>query len=140
MAFTDYRILGPLEVIREGERVPIGARKERTLLLCLLLHGNRVVPVDRLVDALWGERPAASAGKLLQHYVSNLRRKLGAAAITTAPPGYCAQLPADALDAERFEQLLREGRDARGCVAAAKLTSLRLGALPKARDEPRYRR
>src|SRR5437763_12979193 len=107
-----YRILGPLEVDDGSRPVPLTARKQRALLLCLLLRANEAVAVDRLVDALWGERPPPSAGKLVQVYVSQLRRLLGDGAVVTQPAGYLVRVEPGQLDAARFEQLLAEGRDA----------------------------
>ena len=83
------------------------------LLALLLLNADTALSADRIVDALWGESPPASAAKLVQHYVSQLRNKLGRGAIATVPPGYRAHIAAGSLDSLRFEQLLREGRDAR---------------------------
>ena len=83
----EYRILGPLE-IADGEcTIEVTAPKQRALLLSLLLRGRQVVPVDGLVDALWEDRPPASAASLVQVYVSQLRRALGEAAIETHPTG-----------------------------------------------------
>ena len=110
----EYRILGALEVTRDGETLAVSAPKERLLLLSLLLRPNAVVAVDELVAALWGARAPSSAPKLVQLYVSNLRKLLGAASITTSAPGYRLDLDADALDTHRFSRLLAEGRDARG--------------------------
>ncbi len=109
-------MLGPLEVRRGGEVVPIGAAKQRALLAMLLLHANEVVSTDRLVDALWGEQPPARPDKALQVYVSQLRKLLAGApagpALVTRAPGYVLELPAEALDASRFERLTGDGRQA----------------------------
>ena len=68
--------------------------------------------VDALFEAVWGERPPASARKLLQVYVSQLRKLLPApAAIGTRGDGYVLELPDGSLDSARFEQLLHEGKD-----------------------------
>ena len=110
---TDYCILGALEVTRAGDTVTVSAPKERVLLLSLLLHPNAVVPVDQIVEDLWGSRAPSSAAKLVQQYVSNLRRLLGVDTITTSPPGYRLNVDLDALDSHRFSRLLAEGREAR---------------------------
>lgn len=112
MDSTEFRVLGPLEVERDGTLIRIGAPKERALLLYLLLNANAVVEADRIIDALWGSAPPSSAKKLVQLYVSHLRNKLGRAAIETVPLGYRAQIAPVSLDCVRFEQLLREGREA----------------------------
>ena len=112
----EFRVLGPLQVAKEGRLLPLGGLKQRGLLALLLLDRNRVVPRDRLVDALWGESPPASAANSIQIYVSKLRRLLGdgatAGAIVTEPPGYCLRVPPGELDADRFERLIAEGSDA----------------------------
>lgn len=107
---VDYRILGPLGVAEDGRPIVIGAAKERALLTCLLLLAGQPVSADRLVDAVWDGRAPKSAGKLLQLYVSNLRKRLGAAAIRTSAAGYCADPSAVALDSLRFSDLLVEAR------------------------------
>jgi predicted ATPase/DNA-binding SARP family transcriptional activator len=112
MSLTEFRVLGLLEVERDGIPIKIGAPKERALLLCLLLNANAVVPVDRIVDALWGGAPPSSAPKLVQLYVSHLRNKLGRTAIETVRSGYRAKLAPSSLDCVQFEELLREGREA----------------------------
>src|SRR5215471_2269084 len=53
----DFRILGPLEVARDGQLLALGAVQQRALLAVLVLHRGEVVSTDRLVDELWGERP-----------------------------------------------------------------------------------
>ena len=88
----EFRVLGPLQVAKDGRLLPLGGFKQRELLALLLLERNRVVPRDRLVDALWGERPPASAANGIEIYVSKLRRLLSdgetgaAGAIVTEPP------------------------------------------------------
>jgi predicted ATPase/DNA-binding SARP family transcriptional activator len=108
-----YRILGPLEVANGGETQSVSAPMERTLLLHLLLHANEQVSVDRLLSALWGEQAPSSGPKLVQLYVSNLRKALGTDAIETTPGGYRLNLADSELDSLRFVALLDEGRSAR---------------------------
>ena len=105
----EFRILGPLEIVN-GSPVSIDAPKQRALLGVLLLHPNEVVSADRLTDELWGERPPATAGKLVQTYVSQLRRALGADVIVTRAPGYALSIDEGALDAVRFRRLTAEAR------------------------------
>ncbi len=106
----EFRILGPLEVVSEIGAIPITAAKHRALLTHLLLHANQVVSADTLVDALWDERPPASARKLLQVYVSQLRKLLGDEVLVTRAPGYLITVERSQFDLTRFERLLAEGR------------------------------
>ena len=108
----EFRILGPLE-IRDGQRmVELGAAKQRALLGVLLLHANELVPTSRLVDELWGERPPATAEKLVQGYVHALRKQLAADVIVTQGPGYKLHVAANGLDLLEFERLIAEAREA----------------------------
>ena len=64
----------------------------RALLAVLLLHRGEVVSTDRLIDALWGERASpTSATKIVQVYVSNLRKALGDGLLVTRGHGYLLQ-------------------------------------------------
>ena len=130
----EFRILGPLEVVDEARVLPLGGLKQRGVLALLLLDRNRVVPRDRLVDALWGESPPPSAANSVQVYVSKLRRLLddgasGDSALITAPPGYLLQVAPDALDAEEFERLLAEGKSALGAGSFAEAEAILARAL-----------
>ena len=118
---TLFRILGPLEVVDDERLVPLGGTRQRAVLAILLLHRGDVVRADRLVDELWGERPPGTATKTVQVYVSRLRKELGQGVLVTRGGGYAVELEPDQLDAERFERLTAEGRDAlqRGEARAA---------------------
>ena len=104
----DFRILGPLDA-NDGNRArtPSGAI-QRALLAILLLHANRVVSADQLIDQLWGSSPPSSGTTALQVRVSQLRKALGdgGSLIVTRPPGYLIRLERDQLDLHRFEHLL----------------------------------
>ena len=105
-----YGVLGPLEV-SDGERsIDIAGSKQRALLAMLLLHGNSVVSTDRLIDALWGERPPGSAGKGLQVYISHLRKFLGSERLQTRSPGYTLVVADGELDLHHFRRLTGERR------------------------------
>lgn len=109
---TDYRLLGPVEAWRAGRRLSLGGPKPRALLAALLLEPGRVVSVDALIDAIWGERPPDTARSLIQSYVSALRRALSAEAIETRPPGYLIHADATLVDRVEFERLAVRGRQA----------------------------
>src|SRR6476646_534015 len=106
----EFRILGPLEVVDDGRRVSIRRGKEQALLVFLLLRPNEVVSSGRLIDALWDERPPATASKILQNAVSHLRKELGDGRVLTKDPGYLLRVDEGELDAHRFERLAKEGR------------------------------
>ena len=110
---VDYRVLGPLEAHKAGERIEPTSPKQRALLLDLLVHRGHSVSRDRLIDDLWGEDPPATAPGVLQNYVSALRRTLGPEAIRTVGAGYALAADRDQVDADRFERLMERARAAR---------------------------
>ena len=110
---VEFRILGPLEVVRDGQVVKLGGALQRTLLALLLTSANGVLSVDRLIDALWGERPPREAQNALQYHVSQLRKALGGPdVIETREPGYVVRVSPDELDLLRFEQLVETAEGA----------------------------
>ena len=124
----EFRLLGPVEAVIDGRPVRLPAAKPRALLAVLLLDRNRVVSVGRLVEDLWGDDPPETATKALQGYVSQLRKALGADRLLTKPPGYSLRVEDGELDLDRFEGLLREGRELLGAgdsKAAAARTARR---------------
>src|SRR5262245_10593870 len=131
----EFRILGPLVVLDgDGRPCEVGAGRQRALLAALILRANEVVPSDRLIDDLWGERPPRTAAKALQGYVSQLRKTLegqGSAdgVILTQPPGYVLRVKRSELDSSRFEHLLGEGRRALAAGGAEEAAALLREAL-----------
>jgi DNA-binding SARP family transcriptional activator/ABC-type branched-subunit amino acid transport system substrate-binding protein len=106
----EFRVLGRLEVRdTDGELAP-GGGKQRALLAVLLIHAGEVVSTERLIDALWGERPPPSALNSIHVYVSQLRRALGDGRLVTRGRGYALELQPGELDRDRFERLLADGR------------------------------
>jgi len=103
-------LLGPLEARVGGAPVALGGPKQRALLALLTLHANDVVPLDVLVDQLWDVTPPRTAPAYVQNCVHRLRKGLGAEALETRAPGYRLLIDPEAVDARRFERLVREAR------------------------------
>ncbi|MGW0733070.1 BTAD domain-containing putative transcriptional regulator [Streptomyces sp. NPDC002851] len=108
-----FKVLGPLEVwTSDGRAVRVPEARIRTLLTVLLVHRGRAVPVDRLIDALWGDAPPAHDVRTLRSKVSLLRRVLeeaepgGRELVESRRPGYLLRVDDDAVDAGKFEALL----------------------------------
>jgi basic membrane lipoprotein Med (substrate-binding protein (PBP1-ABC) superfamily)/DNA-binding SARP family transcriptional activator len=110
----DFRLLGALEVSANGAVADLGPPKQRALLAILLLHAGEIVPIDRLIDLLWGEQPPRTAAHSIQIYVSDLRRALESLSgarqvLATRAPGYQLDTDPEAIDARRFERLVEAG-------------------------------
>jgi DNA-binding SARP family transcriptional activator len=116
-----FRLLGPLEVSRNGELLALGGPKQRALLALLLLDAGRAVSTDRLIDALWGEQPPRTAPTSLQNFVSQLRKLLGPDLVVTKPPGYLLRIEPSQLDLKRAHALLDEAKAAPAAERGAKL-------------------
>jgi len=115
---TRYAILGPL-ALYEGERVQaVGGPRQVALLALLLVHANRAVSNDRLIDALWRDRDPVGAVKCLRVAVTRLRRTLDGAdpgsesPLRTVSGGYLLAVGPGELDADVFEAGVRDGRRA----------------------------
>jgi DNA-binding SARP family transcriptional activator len=139
----EIRILGPLEVVAEGDQVDLPAGKARLLLAALVVHANQVVSTDRLVEFLWHGQPPDSAANTLQTYVAHLRRRLEpdrlphqqGRLLLTREPGYLLALDPDQIDAVRFQRLVGQARPFLNS-APQQAAALLGGALSLWRGEP----
>ncbi|MFL6126421.1 BTAD domain-containing putative transcriptional regulator, partial [Actinophytocola sp.] len=108
-----YRLLGPLEVRHDGEPLSFSPR-QRIVLSMLLVEPNRVVAVERLVDAVWDTTPPSTAREQIRICVSSIRRRLIAGGvpntIVTRPPGYAIRCTEEDLDLLAFDSLVSSAR------------------------------
>ena len=123
----EIRLLGPFEALVDGRRAEVIGPKRPALLALLALGGGRMVPVEVLVDALWGADVPAAPRNAVQHHVSRLRAALGADSIAAAPDGYA--LTSATVDAVRFEELLTTARSAQRAGDAGQAAELVARAL-----------
>jgi DNA-binding SARP family transcriptional activator len=61
---AEFRLLGPVEVWADGQRLDAGEPRRRAVLAALLADAGRSVAVDTLTDRVWGpgDRPNRRAG------------------------------------------------------------------------------
>ncbi|MEU9886319.1 BTAD domain-containing putative transcriptional regulator [Sphaerisporangium sp. NPDC051011] len=118
----EFRILGPLEVFAGTERLDIGGTRQRITLANLLLDANRVVTVDRLAEAIYGDDLPPTSRAQVQICISSLRRLFAANGdpdiISTQSRGYTIRVDEGRLDMRRFEELTSRARRAREAGAA----------------------
>ncbi|MFF4258019.1 BTAD domain-containing putative transcriptional regulator [Streptomyces sp. NPDC001663] len=118
MSATEFGLLGPLRVLRSGSALPLGGPRQRAVLALLLIEADKTVPLDRLVDEVWGDDPPDGAVTSLQTYVFHLRRTLEpdrargspAEMLVTQGRGYLLRVDPATTDAGRFEESVRKGR------------------------------
>ncbi len=122
-------LLGPVTASDGGVPLDLGGPRQRAVLVVLVVARGEVVPVESLVQDVWGDTPPEDGVGALQAYVSHLRRGLqpGSAArsrssvIVREGRGYAVRLPPDAVDAWRFEALVQQAAATEEPGAAAAL-------------------
>lgn len=105
-----FRVLGPLEVLRDGRPLAVPAGQTRQLLGMLLLHTGQVVTTEALASALWDGPAPPTFRKLIQVRLSQLRGLLGAdVELVGSRQGYRLAIPDGSLDLLEFRRRVAEG-------------------------------
>ncbi|MGQ0833078.1 MAG: BTAD domain-containing putative transcriptional regulator [Microthrixaceae bacterium] len=109
------RLLGPVELVDDGGRpVALGGPKERRVLATLAVHLDQPVSEARLIDALWGDEPPATATKTLQAYVSRVRKVLAQSddlRVDSVQSGYVLRSEPGAIDTAEVDALVAAARE-----------------------------
>src|SRR3954447_17827471 len=107
----EVRLLGPLEVVVPEGGVEFEGAKQRRLFVALALRAPEPVPVDELVEAVWGDQPPEGRDQALQKQVSRLRARGGERLpVRRRAAGYALEVDREAIDSRRFEALVESGR------------------------------
>jgi DNA-binding SARP family transcriptional activator/tetratricopeptide (TPR) repeat protein len=101
---VEFRVLGPLQVWHDGQRVSLGGSQPEKALAALLLAGDQVVPLDAMIAALWDGEPPPTAKHQVHKLIAGLRRRIPGS-IETDGRGYKIRLIEAALDAATFTEL-----------------------------------
>ena len=117
----EFRILGPFEARRASRPLRLGGARQRSLLAALVIRANTPVSRDRLIADLWEADPPDTAAKMVQNYVSRLRKAIGQDAVVSRPAGYVLRVDPERFDLARFERLTADARRAEPRERAAKL-------------------
>jgi DNA-binding SARP family transcriptional activator/tetratricopeptide (TPR) repeat protein len=111
---VEFRLLGDIEVSVGDQLIPIGYAQLRCVLVALLIDANRTVPVEKIVDRVWGDRPIPHRPRgAVQHDMTLLRRALRAAPdvrIAWRTTGYQLTVDPEAVDVHRFRALIDQAR------------------------------
>lgn len=127
----DFKVLGPIQVVEDGQTVDLGPLKQRAVLAFLLMNAGRVVTTDQVLDAVWGED---SSGKenALWVTISRLRSALntdqdaaGDQIIVTRDHGYALDIDPNTIDAHRFEQDVASVRESINLSSTQTIEDLR---------------
>ena len=119
-----FRLLGPLQMVVDGETRSLSSPGEKAVLALLLLAAGRVLTRETLVDALWGDDPPANPANALQGRISRLRHALEGIGlpgtlVAAQGPGYLAAVDREEVDAHRFAGLIQQARESTGSPKAA---------------------
>ncbi|MFC5744034.1 BTAD domain-containing putative transcriptional regulator [Actinomadura rugatobispora] len=103
-----FAVLGPVRAWRGPAELDLGGPQQRAVLAVLLLNRGRTMPIDGLLDALWGDLPPARAVGTVRTYASRLRRVLendraNPEILVSTGKGYALRAEPGTLDAEVFE-------------------------------------
>ncbi len=113
------QILGPLLVRRGGRPSELTSPAQRALLGLLALHYGNVVPLDELIDLLWGENPPKTCRSQVGVHIGRLRSLLEPGNLVRRHSGFILQLGETELDLARFDALLARARSAAGADLAS---------------------
>ncbi|MGW4540301.1 BTAD domain-containing putative transcriptional regulator [Streptomyces chartreusis] len=110
----EIRLLGPVRAWADGAEVDLGRPRQRCVLAVLLMEANRVVPIETLIDRVWGEEPPASVRNVLYGYVGRLKSALREATdpavsgvrLERTAGGYTLRTPPGRVDLYRFRDLV----------------------------------
>ncbi|SEF37521.1 DNA-binding transcriptional activator of the SARP family [Amycolatopsis pretoriensis] len=112
----EFLLLGSVDARSGAEHLRLTSQRQRALLAALLMTPNVVVPLQRLVEVVWGEAAPASAMANLRTHVSRLRQQLaalgGGQRIQARAGGYLIETRPDEVDVERFRRIASHGHRA----------------------------
>src|SRR5207248_2762375 len=113
----EFRLFGEVQALAGGRSLDVGTPRQQAVLAALLVDPGRPVPIETLVDRVWGEDPPAEARNVLYSHLSRIRRLLEQAAepqvrVSRRHAGYLLETDPDLVDLHRFGRLADLGRDA----------------------------
>ena len=136
-----FRVLGPVEAWCDERRMALGGPRQVALLAFLLLHANRAVSADALIDALWGSERDGVV-KRLQMAIARLRKALeplnteDGSILRTVSRGYRLSVRPGELDSEAFAEHVGQGCRVRDDGDPARASELLSEALELWRGPP----
>jgi len=113
------RLLGAVEVVTDsGQAVEMGPPQRCTVLAALAVDAGRPVPVEVLLDRVWGTAIPDKARRALQAHVAHLRQSLRACTdgvldaveVVRRFDGYALTADRDRVDLHRFRDLVARAR------------------------------
>ncbi|MFB9909459.1 AfsR/SARP family transcriptional regulator [Allokutzneria oryzae] len=122
-----FGVLGEIEALRGQQRLEIGPARQRAVLAVLLAEANRVVPLDRLAERVWGRDQPQRTANTVRSYLSRLRSALPGTTIERRGEGYVLETEPESVDLHRFRALVARARSGDRDEGAAELLAEALG-------------
>lgn len=101
-------VLGTFQVRRNGIWEQAPTRQVARVGTVLAGWPGEAVERERIMAAVWGDKPPTTATNTLQVHVSHLRRLVGKDAVRSSGTTYLLDLPPEAIDAEQFVEAVHE--------------------------------
>jgi DNA-binding SARP family transcriptional activator len=115
------RLLGPVELWGADGPIDLGTPQQRCVFTVLAMTPRQLVPIEALVDRVWGEQAPRNTRTVLYTYVSRLRGLLqraggrdGGELLRRRNGGYALDVDPDLVDLHRARRLATEARAAAG--------------------------
>lgn len=112
----EFRLLGPIEVRAGGRPLDAGQPRQRAVLAALLADAGRAVPVETVIDRVWGDAPPRGARPSLQAHVTRIRQTLGDVPLTFAAGCYTLEVDPLTVDLHLMRHLVRNRERLREAV------------------------
>jgi DNA-binding SARP family transcriptional activator len=127
-----FRVLGPVDALRDGQPLTLGSGTRLTLLAGMLISANQTVSVQALADLLWEARSPVHPRTAVQTGISRLRRRLGPDVVETVAGAYRIRVAPDDLDLLKFSRLVEVADQQAGTGAEDALAALDAAKAPDA--------
>ncbi len=115
----EFLLFGEVRLRVEGKSLDVGTPRQQAVLAALAVDAGRPVPIETLVDRIWGEDPPAEARNVVYSHLSRIRLLLKRVTELTGEPaglprrtaGYVLEIDPGAVDLHRFAHLVERGND-----------------------------
>jgi DNA-binding SARP family transcriptional activator len=112
----EFRLFGEVRLRVAGRFLDVGTPRQQAVLAALAVDIGRPVPIETLVDRVWGDNPPDQARNVLYSHLSRIRqlfRQAGEIDLVRRHAGYVLQADPDKVDLHRFASLAERGKDGR---------------------------
>ncbi|WP_086848898.1 AfsR/SARP family transcriptional regulator [Amycolatopsis kentuckyensis] len=117
----EFRLFGEVQLRVAGEPLDVGTPRRQAVLAALAVDAGRPVPIETLIDRVWGENPPGEARNVVYSHLSRIRRLLDRVTELTGTPagltrktaGYVLEIDPGVVDLHRFAHLVEQGNDVR---------------------------